>query len=619
VGWFRSAGWTYLLATWCFVTLSTAARGGVHSTSQVYYVVLPILATWLFGYSAALWTAGLCLGTGLIFAVLEMSGVRFAGVIPVTPMATWAILAQVIVIGTVPVAQILRTLQDTLAQSRRNQDQLQEYKEHLEGEVQRRTAELVEARDQALVANRTKSEFLANMSHELRTPLNAILGFSAMVGRDSNLSEQQRKDLAVVGTSGEHLLDLIDDVLDMAKIETGGIRVQNSSFDLRALANEIVDLLWKSALAKNLELRLDLSPELPQFIRSDSAKLRQVLTNLVGNAVKYTEEGSVVVRVDSRAIEQSQSLTLILDVEDTGIGIAPEDQSRIFDAFIQAGTPRTRQGTGLGLAISRSFVQLLGGTIQVESEVGCGSRFRVEVPVETAEASEVASTNPAPKVVGLQPGQPDYRVLIVEDQKENWLLLQRLLQMAGFQVRVVENSAEAVEVFETWRPHFIWMDLRLPGDSGLEAAKRIRSLDAGRDVKIVAVTASAFATQREDVLAAGLDDFLRKPYRPAEIFDCMARHLGVRYIYREHSTEDAAAKPIALRPEDLATLPPGLLDELENAIVSLDQGRIALVVREVTKHSDPVGSVLSLLANQFAYTPILNAHKNSRRFTGASA
>ncbi|MGH7870162.1 MAG: ATP-binding protein, partial [Candidatus Dormibacteraceae bacterium] len=314
------------------------------------------------------------------------------------------------------------------------------YKEHLELEVKRRTAELVEARDQALAANRAKSSFLANMSHELRTPLNAILGFSAMVSRDSNLSDQQRKDLAVVETSGEHLLDVIDDVLDMAKIETGGITVANASLDLKALVSEIVNMLRKSALAKNLELFLEVSSQVPQFVRSDSGKLRQVLTNLVGNAVKYTEEGSVVVRVDTQLGDQ-QDFILILEVEDTGIGIAEENQIRIFDAFIQAGTPRTREGTGLGLAISRKFVQLLGGTIQVESELGRGSRFRVEVPVGRAEASEVASAiSPRPQVVGFQPGQPDYRILIVEDQKENWLLLQRLLQTAGFQVRVLKMA-----------------------------------------------------------------------------------------------------------------------------------------------------------------------------------
>jgi CheY-like chemotaxis protein len=275
----------------------------------------------------------------------------------------------------------------------------------------------------------------------------------------------------------------------------------------------------------------------------------------------------------------------------------------------------------LGLAISRKFVQFLGGNIQVESEIGRGSRFRVEVPVELAEASEVTTeSSPAPQVVGLQPGQPDYRVLIVEDQEENRLLLQRLLQTAGFQVRMVDNGVDAIEGFESWRPHFIWMDLRLPRLGGLEAARRIRASEGGPIVKIVAVTASAFASQREEVLAAGLDDFLRKPYRPAEIFDCMARHLGARYIYGESSPKIADDQTAQLRPEDLAALPSALLNELEAAIISLDQTQIAQVVRQVSEHSAPTGRALSRLSDQFAYTPILHALKSRKiGVTGAGA
>jgi CheY-like chemotaxis protein len=306
-----------------------------------------------------------------------------------------------------------------------------------------------------------------------------------------------------------------------------------------------------------------------------------VLTNLVGNALKYTDEGSVVVRVDAKRGDGSQHRVLIFDVEDTGIGIAPEDQARIFDPFVQAGSTRTRKGTGLGLSISRHFVQILGGSIQVESTLGRGSRFHVELPAQTVEASEVmAAIAGIKRVVGLEPGQPDYRILIVEDQRENWLLLQRLLRKAGFQVQVAEDGAQAVEIFKTCRPHFIWMDLRLPVLSGLEAARRIRQLEGGREVKIAAVTASAFASQREEVLAAGLDDFLRKPYRAGEVFDCLAKHLGVRYVYETRSQTAGGDLPGTLRPEDLASLHTAFRDELESAVVSLDRERIALLISQ---------------------------------------
>ncbi len=211
------------------------------------------------------------------------------------------------------------------------------------------------------------------------------------------------------------------------------------------------------------------------------------------------------------------------------------------------------------------------------------------------------------QVIGLEPGQPDYRVLIVEDQKENWLLLERLLQTVGFQVRVANDGRQGVECFETWRPHFIWMDIRLPVLSGSDAARRIRQLDGGEEVKIVAVTASAFTSQREEVLKAGFDDFLRKPYRPHEIFDCMARHLGVRYRYgvgQEAATEDL---PTSLRTEDLAMLPTSLRHELQNAVIALNSERIARVVGQISEQNAALGSVLGRLAGQLAYTPILRA------------
>ena len=497
---------------------------------------------------------------------------------------------------------------------RRAQNKLREHEEQLEQAVEQRTAELVEARDEALAANRSKSMFLANMSHELRTPLNAILGFSAMVSTNANLSDQDRKDLEIVGSSGEHLLGLIDDVLDMAKIETGGSVVESAAIDLHCLVNDTVDMLRERAQAKNLELVADISSKAPRFVRTDPAKLRQVLTNLVGNALKYTDEGSVVVRLNARLEESSPHPLLVVDVEDTGIGIGPEDQARIFDPFVQAGGARTRKGTGLGLSISRRFVQLLGGSIHVESTLGQGSRFRVEVPVQFAEASEVmAETDSVDPVIGLESGQPDYRILIVEDQRENWLLLQRLLLMVGFQVRVAEDGGQAIEIFRIWRPHFIWMDVRLRVMGGLEAARSIRELDGGREVVIAAVTASAFDSQRQDVLAAGLDDFLRKPYRPREIFDCMARHLGVRYVRRTGPQATVNDVPATLRAENLAALPAALRDELERAVVSLDSKRIAQLVSQVSEQDASLGKTLRLLADRLSYSPILHALQSCKR------
>jgi CheY-like chemotaxis protein len=445
------------------------------------------------------------------------------------------------------------------------------------------------------------------MSHELRTPLNAILGFSDLL-RLHSASDGQRRDLEVINRSGGHLLGLINDVLDMAKIESGGTLVETAAVDLHLLLNDAVVMLQERARTKNLALLLDVSPNTPQFVRCDAGKLRQVLTNLLGNAVKYTEEGGIVLRTHAKQGEAPNNLILIFDVEDTGIGIAPEDHARIFEPFVQAGGRRVAKGTGLGLAITRHFVQLLGGIIQLESTPGRGSRFRVEVPVQTAEASEVTVESAVvPPVIGLEPGQPDYRILIVEDQQENWILLERLLQTAGFQVRVATDGLQGVEAFKTWRPHLIWMDIRLPVMSGTEATHRIREFERGAEVKIVAVTASAFASEREELLNGGFDDFLRKPYRPHEIFDCMARHLGVRYRYAAAQPAVGADRPGTLRPEDLATLPAGLRHELKNAVISLNAERIAVVAGKISEQKAELGSVLAGLAGQFAYTAILQA------------
>ena len=523
----------------------------------------------------------------------------------------WRILAAIAIF--VLQSLLIGALLVARRRARRTRLELEKYKESLEQLVEKRTADLVEARDQALAANRSKSMFLAHMSHELRTPLNAILGYSGMVLRRSSLSDQDRADLAIVGRSGEHLLGLIDEVLDMAKIETGRVTVESASMDLHHLVNETIAMFREGAQAKHLQLLLDISSKVPQRIRSDAGKLRQVLTNLVSNAVKCTEEGGIIVRVDCRTHADLHHRTLIFEVEDTGIGIAPEDQARIFDPFVQADSTRNTKGTGLGLNITRGFVQLLGGTIHVESNPGRGSRFRVEVPVYPAEAVETrAPDSSREQVLSLEPGQPDKRILIVEDQKENWILLQRLLEEAGFQVRVAEDGTQAVEAFRVWRPHFIWMDLRLPGMDGMEAARRIRELDGGRDVKIVALTASAFASQREEVLAAGFDGFLRKPYRREEIFDYVAQQLGVRYVYSARASTDNPP-PFTLRPEDLAAIPVSVRDALESAVISLNGERIMAAVSQVSEHDATLGNVLLRLAGKYQYTSILDTLQRCKK------
>jgi signal transduction histidine kinase/CheY-like chemotaxis protein len=491
-----------------------------------------------------------------------------------------------------------------ISESKHTQEELQRYREHLEDTVHERTEELRLARDAAEAANKAKSVFLANMSHELRTPLNAILGFSQLMRRDSDLSSSQRQTLDVINSSGEHLLKLINDVLKIAKIEAGKLQLEITPFDLYALVREVTEMMRLRAQQKGVQLELNQSPELPRYIKGDEARLRQILVNLVSNAVKFTEKGSITIHL---GVKDDVQRLLLIEVEDSGTGISEAEQQLLFKPFEQLSASTSRGGTGLGLAIVRQFVQLMGGSITVESTPGKGSLFSVAFPLQEADETEVACLGNMNygDVTGLAPGQPAYRILIAEDQRDNRLLLAKLMTDLGLEVEVAADGSECIAIFKKWKPDLIWMDRRMPVMDGVETTRCIRQLPGGDMVKIVAVTASAFREQQAELSATGIDDYVTKPYRLNEIYDSLAQQLGLIYTYRVDTSQTSF--PDVLEPRLLAELSETQRNELRTALESLDRERIYTVIKLIAATNTALGHKLTHFVDIFDYPSILNA------------
>jgi len=403
----------------------------------------------------------------------------------------------------------------------------------LELKVKEKSEELLIARDEAVKANKAKSEFLANISHELRTPLNAILGFSELLAKDTGLSEEQKEKLVIINSSGGHLLSLINDVLDISKIESGKVELGFEIFNLHKLLQEIGDMFKLPAKNAQLHFEVDLASNLMFFVKADANKLRQILINLLDNALKFTRQGGFSLRARTLAVnDSSRNLSLIIEVQDSGHGIPVSEIALIFDPFVQSKQYKCEtKGTGLGLAISQSFVKMMKGSLKVVSEVDKGTLFTLEIPLRMVDTPKLKSFDNNQIETGFRLSEKlNRRVLVVEDCLENRQLLNHILTHTAVKVKEAENGEQAVTLFQQWQPHFIWMDMRMPVMDGYEAIRRIRALPGGEKVMIIAVTANANSDEQNEILAAGCDAVLHKPYRASEIFNTMEKYLGIKYV-----------------------------------------------------------------------------------------
>jgi two-component system sensor histidine kinase/response regulator len=471
---------------------------------------------------------------------------------------------------------------------KRSEEELRKYQERLEEMVKERTRDLAIATEQAEFANRAKSTFLANMSHELRTPLNSILGIAQLMERDTGFPLEHRETLKILSRSGMYLLELINDVLELSKIEAGKMNLVQVSFDLHSFLGDLEEMIRLRADQKGLDLTFEQKGDLPRNIETDVRKLRQILVNLLGNAIKYTDKGRVTLRAgvkegtDKTTWGSSpgpgqgagSAVRLEFEIEDTGIGIALEDTHRIFEPFVQVNPGRSaREGTGLGLTLSRMFTELLGGEITVRSQVGRGSTFAFSIVVKQVESTTIHTEEAVHQVIGLMPGQHAYRLLVVDDSPENRFTLRRLLEAIGFIVLEADSGQEAIDTYTSGQPDLIWMDLRMPGMDGGEAARIIREAERGKrseegkeiHTPIIALTAGVMENIEFSSHSRAFDDWVFKPYREKEIFDMLEKHLGVQFVYKAPSgpsvDADKALEKDELTSADMAVLPAEWLRE----------------------------------------------------------
>jgi signal transduction histidine kinase/DNA-binding response OmpR family regulator len=465
------------------------------------------------------------------------------------------------------------------------------------------TYKLEKAKQDAEFANKAKSVFLANMSHELRTPLNAILGFSEILTKDTGLNNFQLKKIMTINKSGNFLLSLINDILDLAKIESGKVILDQKPTDIASVVLDSLTFVKQKAQESDIDIVLDISKKLPACILVDEIRIRQILLNFLSNAIKYSKSDTVVLKV------VSDETNIYIDTIDYGVGIKKEHLEHIFEPFVQAGNASSATGTGLGLTITKEYIEAMGGHIEVVSKEGQGSDFKAVIPYKRCSKKEVllSNSNKINKdVIGLDEAYKDKKILVVDDKEDNRTLLVEILKPLGLEIKEAQDGYEAVDIAREWKPDLIWMDKRMPKLDGVKSIQEIRGLPGNENVKIIILSASVLSHEQKDLLKSSIDDFLSKPYSINDIYMMMKKHLGLRYRYKESYTKEDDVVSKEEFKELVSKLDGEMRNRLHDTALLLEQDELDKIAKELQDSNPKLSHMIYNISKRLDFEEILD-------------